>query len=153
MAIRGRKPKPIKLKLVEGIKKRPIKRKEVKPKPIAPTCPEWLNEEAKKEWSRVSPILESLGLLTILDRAALEAYCVCYSRILEAEQKIKEIGLIVKDRRGSVKKNPYVTIASSYSKLMISLCGEFGMTPSSRGRMQLPIGPDDDNDMERLLDQ
>jgi len=157
MTIRGRKPRPLALHIINGNpSKLNIEKKlanEIKPKPIAPKCPKWLNEEAKKEWNRVAPELKRLGLLTVLDRAALEMYCVCYSRFLDAEQKIKETGLIVKDRRGSVKKNPYVTIASSYSKLLISICVEFGMTPSSRGRMQLPSGPDDDDNMERLLDQ
>ena len=49
----GPKPKPTKLKLLEGNPgRRPINDKEPKPKERLPQCPTHLSEEAKREWQR-----------------------------------------------------------------------------------------------------
>jgi len=71
MAITGPKLKPTAIKILEGNPgKRPLNLNEPKPLQIAPECPDWLLDEAKKEWKRLAPELERLGLLTILDMAA-----------------------------------------------------------------------------------
>ena len=50
MAIRGRKPKPTALKVLEGNPgHRPLNKKEPMPKGKLPRCPEWLEDDAKKE--------------------------------------------------------------------------------------------------------
>ncbi|HFH7680582.1 TPA: phage terminase small subunit P27 family, partial [Streptococcus agalactiae] len=65
MAVRGRKPKPTNLKILEGNSgKRPLPINEVKPKQKAPRCPQWLEDDAKKEWKRMGKILEQMGILT-----------------------------------------------------------------------------------------
>ena len=46
------------------------------------TCPKQLDTEARREWRRVAPELERMGLSTTLDRAALAAYCACWSHSL-----------------------------------------------------------------------
>lgn len=52
MAIRGRKPKPTNLKVLEGNPgKRPLPTNEVKPQKKAPRCPQWLEEDAKRNGS------------------------------------------------------------------------------------------------------
>ena len=51
MASRGRTPKPTAIKQLEGNPgKRQLNTNEPKPKQKAPTCPKWLDDEAKKEW-------------------------------------------------------------------------------------------------------
>ena len=64
MAARGRKPKPTALKLLEGNPgKRPLNDKEPKPQKKAPSCPKWLDPEAKKEWRRLASKMEMMGIL------------------------------------------------------------------------------------------
>ena len=76
LAQRGRKPKPTGLKVLEGnLGKRPLNHKEPKPTKKAPRCPSWLEEDAKKEWKRMSKVLESMGLLTDMDMTAFAGYC------------------------------------------------------------------------------
>ena len=49
MAKRGRKPTPTAIKELEGNPgKRPLNAKEPKPVKKAPSCPKWLEPEAKK---------------------------------------------------------------------------------------------------------
>lgn len=151
MAKPGRKPKPTHLRLIEGNPgKRPLLENEPKPRPVAPTCPAWLNTKAKKEWQRVVPELKALGLLTVVDGAALAGYCQAYARWREAEEAIEKYGMIGKTESGYVQQLPYVSIAQKSAQLMKAFATEFGLTPSSRSRISVP--PKLDDDMEGLLD-
>lgn len=142
----GRKPKPTHLKVLEGNPgKRPLNKNEPKPKPVAPKCPSWLNKIAKKEWKRIVPELERLGLLTVVDGAALEGYCQAYARWVEAEQFLQKHGTVFRTPSGYIQQVPQVAIAQKYLQLVKAFCAEFGLTPSSRGRMQLPGQTEDDD--------
>ena len=75
--MRGRKPKPTTLRILEG---NPGKRSLIDGPPQAPAkipeCPCFLDDEARAEWLRMAPVLLEMGLLTPADRAALAAYCI-----------------------------------------------------------------------------
>jgi phage terminase small subunit len=72
--MRGRKPKPTYLKVLEGNPgRRPPNAGEPKPARRAPTCPSHLCPAAKAEWKRLAQQLSVLRILTELDRAALAA--------------------------------------------------------------------------------
>ena len=77
-----------------------------------PDCPEFLDAQAKAEWERTSQVLAGMGLLTLADRSALAAYCVAYSRWVQAEQQVARFGTIVKSpEKGFPMKSPYLTVA------------------------------------------
>ena len=79
--MRGRKPKPTSLRVIEGNPgKRPLNTREPKPVRGAPTCPAHLSPTAKAEWKRLIGQLVELGMISLLDRAALAAYCQTYGR-------------------------------------------------------------------------
>jgi P27 family predicted phage terminase small subunit len=102
VAQRGRKPKPTAIKVLEGNPgKRSLNTAEPKPVKKAPRCPAWLEDEAKKEWKRMSKQLEQLGILTEIDMAAFAGYCQAYARWKEAEEFITQHGTIVKTPSGS----------------------------------------------------
>ena len=83
MATRGRKPKPTGMKELEGNPgKRKLNTKEPKPDKKAPSCPKWLEPEARKEWKRLSRKMEQMGILTEVDMAAFAGYCQAYARFL-----------------------------------------------------------------------
>ena len=147
MPVRGRRPKPTKLKILEGNPgKRPLNEHEPKPKPITPACPRWLSPVAKKEWKRIVPELENLGLLTCVDGAALEGYCQSYARWVEAEQFMVKHGTIFKTPSGYIQQVPQVAIAQKYLNIVKAFCGEFGLTPSSRSRVDVKASAKDDED-------
>jgi P27 family predicted phage terminase small subunit len=134
----GRRPKPTQLKLLEGNPgKRALNRNE--PKPTGkPTCPAHLDKRAKAEWTRISKELYAIGLLTAVDRAALAAYCQCWSRWVEAEEKIRETSLVVASKKsGYPIQNPYVGIANTALDQMRKFLVEFGLTPASRTRLSI----------------
>ncbi len=143
----GRPPKPTVIKILAGNPgKRPLNKAEPKPKPVAPKCPAWLSKEAKREWKRVAPELERLGLLTVVDGGALAAYCQAYARWREAEEAIKREGLVVQTGTGYLMPHPAVKIAEKAQQLIKAFCTEFGLTPSSRSRMSLPEAKDEEDD-------
>lgn len=153
MATRGRKPTPTAIKELEGNPgKRPLNAKEPKPVKKAPSCPKWLEPEAKKEWRRLSKLLEQLGVLTELDMASFAAYCQAYARYKEAEEFITQHGSIVKTPSGYWQQVPQVAQAQTYSKIMLRLAEQFGLTPSARSRIIAGGGDSAPADeMEELL--
>ncbi|SCY25705.1 phage terminase small subunit P27 family [Alkaliphilus peptidifermentans] len=153
MATKGRKPKPTALKILEGNPgKRPLNEKEPKPEKKAPRCPSWLEPEAKKEWRRMSKILEELGVLTEVDMTAFAGYCQAYSRWKEAEEFLSKHGTIFKTPSGYIQQVPQVSIAQTYLKVMKDFCSEFGLTPASRSRIRVDIEEHKSYDpMEEIL--
>lgn len=155
MATRGRKPKPTALKILEGNPgKRPLNEHEPVPPKAVIKCPMWLEPEAKKEWRRLAPALESMGILTTVDITAFAGYCQAYARWKEAEEFISQHGSIFQTPSGYVQQVPQVSIAQQNLKIMQSFCSEFGLTPATRSRIIANAGMDDgisDDPMEALL--
>lgn len=141
--MKGRKPLPRHLRLVQGNRgKRPIKA-EVE---VAPTLPEplpFLCQDAQEEWHRVAPMLYALRLLSDLDTAALAAYCSAYATWKQAHEAIGETakndavskGLMIKSQKGNLIQNPLLGIANTAAGNMVKYASEFGLTPSSRARI------------------
>jgi len=140
--MRGRKPTPNAIKELTGNPgKRPISEESPRIKGGIPECPPHLDAEAKKEWRRVSVLLMRAGLLSKVDRAALAAYCCAYSRWIQAETILRGSGLLVKAWGGLPVQNPALGIADRAMSQMKAFLVEFGMTPSSRTRVQA-VHPD-----------
>jgi len=150
----GTKPKPVRLKILEGNPgRRKLNMDEPKPAPIAPECPDWLLDDAKEEWKTMSIMLEKLGMLTFIDKAAFAGYCQAYAKWKKAEEFIKKFGFTYKipkkDKEGNVVSIfiaafPEVSIARASLEQVRQFCSEFGLTPSSRGRMSLPDDSEED---------
>jgi P27 family predicted phage terminase small subunit len=139
--MRGRKPKPTHLKLLDGNPgKRTINSSEPQPKLRPPTCPSHLCPPAKAEWKRLATQLTALRVLTELDRAALAAYCQAYGRWVEAEKKLHETPMLLKLPSGYVQQNPWLTIANKQLELMHKFLSEFGLSPVSRSRVSVAAG-------------
>ena len=136
MPRRGRKPLPTKLKLFRGTLRSDRRNpREASLGDGLPTCPRALSPAAKREWRRVAHELAQAGLLTVVDRAGLAAYCAAWSRWIEAEEALRKYGTIMKSQSGYPMVSPYFSVASKSLEQMRLLLGEFGMTPSSRSRV------------------
>lgn len=137
--MRGRRPKPTRLKLLTGNPgRRPLNEHEPQPEVAIPECPPELSPVAKREWDRLAAELVQLKLLTNLDRAALAAYCGAYALWAEATEQIQKYGTMVKSPTGYPIQSPYVSIANRQAEIMMRVASEFGFTPASRGRISTP---------------
>ena len=144
---RGPKPTPTALKLLKGVRPCRINENEPQPPTARPKKPAWLDKGARREWNRVCKLLESLGLLTELDGAVLGVYCQAFSRLRQAEDVIAKEGMTY-TAGGQIKPRPEILIASKAMKIIQQIAGEFGMTPSARGRLEVPDLTDfDDEDL------
>ncbi len=151
--MKGRKPTPTPLKLLKGNPgKRPLNKREPKPAPGAPACPTWLSVEGRAEWRRVVPALDKLGMLAKVDRAAPAVYCESWATFVHTQRLVQKhnVTIHVLDEISPdgmtivVKptKNPAVAIARDAAATVRLFAAEFGLTPSSRSRLEIPE-PDD----------
>ena len=147
MAKRGPKTKPTALKVIEGNKgHRPLNENEPAPAADMPPVPDHLDDEARAEWDRVAPELYAIGVLTVVDGAALGAYCTAFSVWAKAERRIQAQarnddsilaeGLIQKTKSGNLIQNPLLGIANVARRDMVRLAAELGLTPSSRANLE-----------------
>jgi len=153
MGRRGPAPKPTALKELAGNPgKRAMNASEPRPDAKIPPCPKHLSEEARKEWRRVSKQLLKLKLLTEVDRAALAAYCQAWARWVQAEQEMAktDFEMITLTDKGYPVLSPWFSVADKTMRQMRAFLAEFGMTPSSRSRVQLPKEEEED-EFDRFL--
>lgn len=155
--MRGRKPKPTVLKLLEGNPgHRPLPKDEPKPEPTIPKCPSHLDKEAKKEWRRMAKELAPLGLLTKLDKAVFAVYCETFSAWMAGAKEIQDKGMILKEKKGKKLTgrliiNPYFRIVNTAKEQMMKALVEMGMTPSSRTRVKTTAAAQKESKKERFF--
>lgn len=150
--MRGRKPTPTKLKLLTGNPgKRPINEREpVHPVKI-PAAPAHLDEVAKKEWRRITKRLAAVGLVAEVDLATIAGYCQVWSRWIDAEEKVRQFGLVMKGENGFYQ-SPYLPIANKCLEMLMKYSTLFGFDPSSRSRVKaIPPDAEEDDPLQRLI--
>lgn len=149
--MRGRKPKPTALKQLEGNPgKRAVNKKEPKPVSEIPSCPNHLQGIARQEWNRIVKELKALGMITKLDRAALAICCTAYADYVKACNKLKKEGEVIISEKGGMYQNPWVAIKKRSMDQIAKFYAEFGMTPSSRSRIQVDANTPEE-ELEKML--
>jgi len=147
----GPAPKPTALRLLQGNPgKRPINRAEPQPRADAGYAPRHLGRLAKAEWRRVVPELQRLGLLSIIDRAALEGYCSEYVLYRQCEDILQREGVIFMTETGYMQQRPEVAIRAKALASMRQFMAQFGMTPASRSRVSVQQ-PEGESEFEQFL--
>src|SRR5262245_55563949 len=106
----GRPRKPTALKEAEGTARPDRAVNEPRPMTDIPKIPPHLSKEAKKEWRRSAEELASLNLISRIDRATFAAYCETWSDWVDACEKVKEFGKVIKTKSGNFIENPYFSI-------------------------------------------
>lgn len=147
-------PKPTALKLIAGNPgKRALNLSDgVNPRIEIPAPPKHLGKSAVKEWRRITPILEELGLVSGLDVAALSLYCQSYGRLVELETafngkvaaKVSEgnafcdavlatsIGITPS---GYQQQSVIVQLIRSHREEVNRYLAHFGLSPAARARV------------------
>jgi P27 family predicted phage terminase small subunit len=113
-----------------------------------------LRGEGLREWRRIVPELDKLGLINRLDRGILATHCSLWQTFCELRKIIADEGSVIQGRRNKEPvKSPAWTQLRETTTLLVTIGKEIGLTPSSRLRMPNPLHyPDPDLDeLERLL--
>src|SRR5688572_15022259 len=124
--MRGRKPKPTVIKLIEGDRgngRRPINKSEPKPS-VGCAKPKFLTGRASQIWDEYAPELIRIGLLTSVDGPMFAAWC----------QLVEEF-----------EADPQGMKAARISQ-MRGLAAAFGMEPSARARLSVKQNGDEEQD-------
>lgn len=118
-----------------------------------PSPPRWFDSRvARKTWRQMYRILIENDVLTQMDQTALELLCTTYAKWREASLAAK-IG-VYETKTGYVSHNPMINVENRYAKELRALLTEFGLTPSSRSRIDLSQHEDVGQDpMEKLLNE
>lgn len=155
MAKPGPRPIPTKLKKLTGNPgKRPLPKNEPVPNQATrlPPAPAHLTDMGKKEWQRAGKLLHNLGLLTDIDLTALAGYCSTYAQWVDAQEHINKHGVLIKAPSGYPVQSPYLGIANRAMVEMRKWLVEFGMTPSSRTRIQVEK-PKEKSRLQGMMDK
>lgn len=111
-----------------------------------PEPPAHLLPEALIEWNRITVELQKLGLIALVDRAALAVYCQAYARWAECETKLQMLNdptrpdlnpLVERTPSGYQQISVLLQISNRAVEQMHKFLSEFGMTPSARQRVTL----------------
>jgi P27 family predicted phage terminase small subunit len=86
-------------------------------------------------WNEVARVLVAKNVYDKDCEMMLAAFCVQYARFLTADEKVKERGLIILNKKGAGMHNPYVGISNSAYDRAVRLASELGLTPVSRTRV------------------
>lgn len=142
MGARGPKPTPSALKVQRGTF-RADRAPAHEAQPLGkPTCPAWLNPDAKKEFRRLTRLLGAMGLLGAVDANALTRYCSTWVRWRQSVQLLEKSGevTVYKDENGkakSVQPSAFASIVRGLSEELSRMEAAFGMTPSARSRIEV----------------
>ncbi len=140
MAKTGRKPKPRAVRELEGNRgHRPLPQA-TPALSTGTTPPAFLDTAAKNEWRRIYPELAAANIVTRVDRAAVAAYCVAWSRWSQAEEAIaafvaKHGTNTYRTTSGVWKPIPQLAISRAACEDMRRWAAELGITPAARSRV------------------
>ncbi len=101
----------------------------------APPVPRYFNDYAKAEWRRVMPRLIEDRIITKADLGGIEDFCVARGVVREIEDKFRRHGL---DKVLFGMQNRAMQTARQ-------LAAEYGLSPTSRARVQGQTEDEDDN--------
>lgn len=149
MGERGPTPKPANLHLLaNNPSKKPLASlldDVVRPEVAIPEPGAHLGPDARDEWERITPHLMKLGLVTEIDKAALEAYCIAYgevvwcSRTIESAQAEDPTGFMYRrvkvGDRGYEQMSWVLSHRARSMELLARFLAEFGLSPAQRSRV------------------
>ena len=142
--------------------KKKLETNEPKPVPIAPKMFSWLAPEAKKCWRLLAPHLEKMGLLTIVDGHTFAAACENWAVWVECERFLQKNGRTIEiiktnddgeEYTSYIQQRPEVAIGNKALVAFKAFCTEFGLTPSSRTRIDIKSSDDEKDPIEAIINR
>jgi len=114
--------------------------------PHLPDAPDHLPDLAAEMWGRVCGELRRMEIAGMVDVAALEAFCMAYQTMRDADAQVAEDGIVSTGSMGQPVAHPLLAVAAKARSQIGTLGGQLGLTPAGRLRMALPEATDDETD-------
>ncbi len=132
----GPAPKPRNLRLIQGDRKDRINDDEPIVEVSIPEPPEHLTDRQAAKFTEMAGKLARMQVMCDIDTDALAMYSVSWIRMLDADAKIAETGeLLAAPRTGMPMQHPLMAVSNKARAECRAILCEFGMTPSSRTRV------------------
>ena len=138
--MRGRKPKPTHLHVIEGtldVSKHRSRKKEPAPAGSLVDPPEWFTARQREVWDYAIANAPA-GLLRKLDLSVLAVWAVASSLHRDAVERIAKLGedglLYKTPANGTLIINPLIGIVNRQAAVMLKAAAELGFSPASRAR-------------------
>ena len=152
----GRKPIPTQIKKMQGTLEKSRVNKAEPDLPVSiPKIPDYFDKYAIEAFEFLGVKTYEMRIVTEADKMALELLAESYSEYRKAIEIIKDKGLTysIRDRSGNeiIKPRPENLIKDKAMNRMRSLLTEFGLTPSSRARVNAKE-KNEISDLEKLID-
>lgn len=127
----ARRADPISLKLRKGVARRDRLQPGLAVPAGRPKRPRWITGEARREWDRITALLEERDMLSPVWGHGLAVYCTTWQRLQEVEQRLKEDGPMIRTAAGGLKRHPLMADYLSLQRSVRRWLAEFGLTPRS----------------------
>lgn len=122
-------------------KAHPERRNEAAPKANGnePQMPDYFTEDEQWKWIELVEDLQQMGILSTDTRELMIAYCTAYGGWMKARKAVETTGVVLVQKNDNgktvIKRNPFSAELHKYRDEMNRLLPEFGLTPSSRGKL------------------
>lgn len=83
-------------------------------------------------------VIEQHAELSNEDATALSFFCLLWSDYLALRAQVKKEGVVIKDKKGSTKRNPAMLILANEETKLVALLSALLLTPKSRLRLKEP---------------
>ncbi len=123
----------------------------------APEMPaDFAGEPEQAIWESTVGKLAEAGILRTVDELVLYEYCSLFAEVQRINARLKSDGLMIGDKKGSLKKHPLVTVRNQNLGRLARCRSELGLSPAARvglgkaapgGQGFLPFGPSADPEM------
>lgn len=141
--------KPQHLRVVEGNTGKRPEKKSQKPRPARIHPPTYLCAEARAQWRRLLPILESRGAnLGAEDRDLLSTFCDALVTYRATDRQLRAEGFTLTNSRGDHRKHPAWQIHREAHSIMVTVGRHFGLSPLAREALPAGEEPTDDWDAD-----
>lgn len=162
---RGNQKEPIDLILAKGKKhltKAEIEERrktEIKTDYINVTAPEYLSEEEKQEFNRITEILLDIGIINELDEDCLARYLIANTNYVKYTKELRTLNInLTKAKKPEKKKeilsqiDLYLTYQDRALKQCRACANDLGLSISSRARLVMPPAkePPKENKFEKF---
>jgi P27 family predicted phage terminase small subunit len=141
MGTRGPKPKPTKLRRLEGVPgHHPINERE--PHPTGPCVkPDFVTGEAAKEWDRAVASMPD-GLYTSADAPVLAVFCIAWVLFRNSIAQVAREGMTSTGSTGQKTAHPSLAVISKQAEIILRASDRLGMSPSARTRLEMEAAED-----------
>lgn len=152
MGLRGPKPKPMELKVLEGNRgHRPLSADgPLRSAVEVPDPPKYLGKEARREWKRITVELARNNIIAKLDQHMLGMLCQAVERVVMFETALTRLTVQAMEK-DEAPETPYISktvqgyemqsaryqLLNREREVLMKLLGEFGLSPAMRAKVTM----------------